>query len=59
MSRNWGRKSGKEANLFKHFNATLFMKAAEALRLVDNYKAELETEDITRKFSLVRLKVCV
>jgi hypothetical protein len=34
------------------------MKAAEALRLVDNYKAELEREDIA-KFSLARMKVCV
>jgi len=34
------------------------MKAAEALRLVDSYKTELEAEDIA-KFSLARMKVCV
>jgi len=49
--------SGKARNIFKSVDDINFMKAAEALRLVDIYSREIEIEETG--VSLVRFRVCV
>ncbi len=50
--------SVNKGNIFKRFAYIKFMKAAEALKLVDIYSREIEIEDVSR-ISHVRLNTCV